>query len=75
MIYAVTNRDPMFLKETYKNPDIELVNHEGFIPSGIRYISFDGNWRIWKMLPERVPIPQGRFDTLNAAIFRIRSKR
>jgi hypothetical protein len=69
VIYAVTNRDPLFLKEAYKHPDIQLINHEGFVPPGQRYITWDGQWRLWKMLPERVPIPQGRFKTLNTAIF------
>jgi len=69
VIYTVTNRDPLFLKEAYKHPDIQLINHEGFVPPGQRYITWDGQWRLWKMLPERVPIPQGRFQTLNTAVF------
>lgn len=69
MIYAVTHHDPTFLKEAYKHSDIELINHEAFVPPGQKYLTWDGQWRLWKMLPERVPIPQGRYQTLNAALF------
>ena len=67
-IKVVTHRDPKFLKATYPHPQVELVNHEGFV--GVEhFITFDGHYRLWKMTPERVPIPKGRFEYLNDAIF------
>lgn len=68
-IIALTNHAPEFLKAVYAHPMVDLVDHERHIKSGTRYISWDGSWRVWKMTPERVPIPSGRFNTLNSAIF------
>lgn len=70
MIIALTHHNPEFLKATYSHPSIELTDHERHIPSGRKYISWDGQWRVWKMSPERVPIPCGRFRTLNTAIIK-----
>lgn len=69
MIPVITNRDPAFLKQTYDHPLIQLTDHERHIKAGSLYITWDGLWRIWKMTPERVPVPRGRFKTLNSAIF------
>ena len=68
-ITAITHHNPTFLKAAYSHPDIDLTDHERHIRSGSHYITFDGQWRLWKMTPERVPIPRGRFQTLNSAIF------
>lgn len=68
-ITAVTHHDPTFLKAAYAHPSIDLTDHERHIRSGSTYLTWDGQWRLWKMTPERVPIPQGRFQTINSAIF------
>lgn len=65
---AVSHHHWDFLKQAYAHPDIELTDHERHIKSGSLYITYDGQWRVWKMTPERVPIPRGRFTTINAAI-------
>ena len=67
-ITAVTHHSPEFLKAAYAHPLVDLTDHERHIRSGHHYLTWDGLWRVWKMTPERVPIPQGRFPTLNAAI-------
>lgn len=71
MIWAVTHHDPEFLKAVYKKPQIKLTDHERHIPTGQKYISWDGSWRIWLMSPERVPIPKGRYPTLNSVLIRM----
>lgn len=67
-ITAVTNHHPEFLKATYSHPFVDLTDHERHIRSGSQYLTWDGVWKVWKMTPERVPIPRGRYPTLNAAI-------
>ena len=67
-IKVITHHAPQFLKQAYSNPQVDLVNHEGFIWQE-HYVTFDGWFRVWKMLPERVPLPRGRFDNLNDAIY------
>lgn len=66
---ALTNHAPEFLKAAYKHPMITLTDHERHIKAGIDYITYDGQWRVWRMTPERVPIPRGRYTTLNSAVF------
>lgn len=67
-VKVVTNRAPTFLQQAYKHPQVDLVNHEGFIDEET-YITFDGYFRVWKMSAERVPIPRGRFQYLNDAVY------
>lgn len=66
---ALTNHHPTFLKAAYAHPSIDLTDHERHIKSGSLYLTWDGQWRLWKMTPERVPIPRGRFKTINSALF------
>lgn len=69
MITAITHHHWDFLKQAYKHPEVELTDHERHIRSGTQYLTYDdGQWRVWKMTPERVPIPRGRFKTINAAL-------
>lgn len=73
MLMAICNRDPAFLKAVYPLP-IKLIDHERHIPTGAKYITYDGRYRIWKMTSERIPIPQGASDRISGAIFMIRRK-
>lgn len=72
MITALTTNHPDFLKQAYPHPDIELTDHERHIKTGSLFITYDGQWRVWKMTPERVPIPRGRYRTINAAVAAIK---
>jgi hypothetical protein len=74
LIFALTTNDPHFLKAAYPHPEIELTDHERHIPTGTPYIKFwNGLWVVWEMTPERVPIPLGKFKTINSAIFAIKN--
>lgn len=73
MLMAICNRDARFLKAVYPLP-IKLIDHERHIPAGNKYITYDGRWRVWRMTPERVPIPQGASPDLAGAIYMIRKK-
>jgi len=71
-VKVVTNRAPYFLKETYPNQRVELIDHAGFVKRNERYITWDGTWRVWRMRfhnGEFIPVYQGVFDNLNSAIF------
>lgn len=68
MLRAICNHDPTFLKAVYPQP-ITLVDHERHIPSGSKYITFDGTFKIWRMTRERVPIPLGRCNDIQGAMY------
>lgn len=67
---TVTNRHHVFLKAAYA-ADLPLVDCEDQIKAGEVYMTWDlsGNWKLWKMTGERVPIPRGRFQDINSALF------
>jgi len=69
VISVKTNRDPLFLKTVYPCPDIALIDDERHIKSGSKFIDFDGRWRVYRMTPERVPIPLGAFPSLPCALY------
>ena len=68
VIYALTDRHPVYLKAVYPAP-VTLVNVIDEIPGGGRFISWADGFLAWRMLrrPRRA-IPLGRFSTVNAAI-------
>lgn len=68
MLMAIDNRSPVFLKAVYPQP-IKLLDHERHIPSGRKYITFDGAFRVWRMTPQRVPIPLGRCSDIHCAMY------
>lgn len=68
MLRAISHHHPTYLKAVYAHP-IELTDHERHIPSGSKYITWDGHFRVWRMTPERVPIPLGRFPDIHAAMY------
>lgn len=67
---TITNRHHAFLKAAYK-ADLPLVDCEAQIGPGEVYMTWDasGNWKLWKMSKERVPIPRGKFPDINSALF------
>ena len=71
-VIALSHHNPHYLKATYANAFIDHVDHEDRIKSGRKFISWDDGYRVWKMTPERVPIPIGRFPDLGSAIYRAR---
>jgi hypothetical protein len=68
MIKVITHHAPQFLKAAYSHPQVDLINHEGFVEAGEFYVRYDGEFLTFRMTPERVPIPRGRYKTLNSAI-------
>ena len=68
---VLTHHDPAFLKSAYRH-DTDLIDHERHIPARAKYITWDAahqwQWRVWRMTPERVPIPLGRFPDIGAAL-------
>ena len=73
MIKVITNRAPAFLKAAYANPEVDLQNHPGFIDPQEKYVEWDGSWVIREMTAERVPRFVSRWDTLERAIFKIKT--
>jgi len=71
-VIAVSHHDPHYLKATYAQPFVDHVDHERHIKAGRKYITWDDGFRVWKMTPERVPIPLGRWPDLGAAMYRAR---
>jgi hypothetical protein len=66
---CITNRDPRFLKEAYRE-ELDLVPHAGWIEPQERYIEWTGDfWLVLTMTIERVPRFFGRYPTCKRAIF------
>lgn len=66
-VIALANNDPRYLRETYKHPLIDHVDHERHIKPGVRYLSWDRGYKVWKMTRQG-PIPVGRFRSIHEAI-------
>lgn len=66
-VIALANNDPRYLRETYKHPLIDHVEHERHIKPGVRYLSWDGGYRVWKMT-RHGPVPLGRFRSIYEAV-------
>lgn len=71
VIYAVTDRNPTYLKAIYPAP-VELVNTVNDIPTGAVFIQWGGNFQTLKLTRSRRAIPLGRFTNVHEAIFNCR---
>ena len=73
-VKAITQRDPEFLKTTYKYDNlVDLQNDERFIKIGEKFLRYkDGLWMVYKMNKERIPRLCGKFKTLHTAVYRAR---
>ena len=68
VIFAVTHRDPTYLKAIYPAP-VTLVNTPDEIPPGSRFICWDGCFCAFHMMRRpRMRYPLGRFESLKAAL-------
>ena len=72
MTKVITNRNPHFLKATYARPDVEHVDHVGFVFPDEKFIQWNKVWMVYRMTLDRVPICCGRFDNLPAALNKAR---
>lgn len=71
VIYAVTDRNPIYLKAIYPAP-VTIVNVIDEVPSGAVFIQWGGNFETLKLTRSRRAIPLGRFTNVHAAIFNCR---
>ena len=69
-VQAITHHDPEFLKTTYAlDSMIELLNHERFVPTGGKYITYEyKQWFVRKMGKDRKPRLCGYYTNVHAAI-------
>lgn len=69
---VLTSRDPAFLKAAYAVPDIRLIDHDGFVNLGERFIAKTGDtWTVYLMTASRAHYKVGSFKTIRAAIFAV----
>jgi len=71
VIYAITDKTPEYLKAIYPAP-VELVNTLQEIPAGVNFIQWERGFKVCKQTRGKVPIPIGRFSSVNEALFRAR---
>jgi len=71
VIFAVTDRNPIYLKAIYPAP-VELVNVIDDLPAGAVFIQWGGNFQTFKLTRSRRAIPLGRFTNVHEAIFNCR---
>jgi hypothetical protein len=69
-VQAITHHAPEFLKTTYTmHPMIELLNHERFVKSGSKYITYEyKQWFVRKMGADRKPRLCGNYTNILAAV-------
>jgi hypothetical protein len=69
-VQAITHHDPVFLKTTYPlDSMIELLNHERFVKSGSKYITYEyKQWFVRKMGSDRKPRLCGNYTNILAAV-------
>jgi hypothetical protein len=69
-VQAITHHAPEFLKTTYAlDSMIELLNHERFVPTGGKYITYEyKQWFVRKMGKDRKPRLCGNYTNVHAAI-------
>lgn len=70
-VYAVTDRNPIYLKAIYPAP-VELVNRREDIPPGGVFIQWDAGFDTYRLTRSRRAIPLGRFSNVHEAIFNCR---
>lgn len=69
-VKCITDRDPGFLQEAYKEDDLDLIPHDGFVRHAENYIKWSRQgWSVYMMTIERVPRFVGRYPTCKRAIF------
>lgn len=69
-VQAITHHAPEFLKTTYAMDSmIELLNHERFVKSGSKYITYEyKQWFVRKMGKDRKPRLCGNYTNILAAV-------
>jgi len=69
-VQAITHHAPEFLKTTYAMDSmIELLNHERFVKSGSKYITYEyKQWFVRKMGADRKPRLCGNYTNILAAV-------
>jgi len=69
-VQAITHHAPEFLKTTYPlDSMIELLNHERFVKSGSKYITYEyKQWFVRKMGADRKPRLCGNYTNILAAV-------
>ena len=72
-VKAVTSNDPTFLKTAYKYDHlIELVNNEIYIRRNECYITYQGQWFVYRMGLDFKPRRQGQYNNVFSAIYKAR---
>lgn len=65
----VTSRDPAFLKAAYAIPIVALIDHQGFVDKGERFvIRSDASWTVLVMTESRATIKVRSFKDIHAAL-------
>jgi hypothetical protein len=65
----ITSRDPMFLKAAYAVPSAVLIDHDGYVEAGERFvIKSPKTWDVFTMTPSRAHRKVGSYNTIHAAL-------
>ena len=68
-VKVLTSRDPAFLKTTYPIPLIKLIDHEGYVDKGERFVTKqDAGWTVLVMTESRATIKVRSFADIHSAL-------
>lgn len=68
-VKVVTSRDPQFLKTAYSIPNLTLIDHQGFVDKGERFVvkSPDG-WQVLLMTESRATVKMVTTQNIHSAL-------
>jgi hypothetical protein len=68
-VKVITSRDPAFLKAAYSIPNVALIDHQGFVDNGERFVvkSPDG-WQVLLMTESRATVRMVTTNNIHSAL-------
>ena len=68
-VKVITSRDPAFLKAAYAIPNVTLIDHQGFVDKGERFVvkSQDG-WQVLLMTESRATVRIVTTNNIHSAL-------
>ena len=68
-VKVITSRDPQFLKTAYSIPNLTLIDHQGFVDKGERFVERckDG-WQVLLMTESRATVKMVTTQNIHSAL-------
>lgn len=68
-VKVVTSRDPAFLKAAYAIPIVSLIDHQGFVDKGERFVvKCKDGWQVLLMTESRATVKMVTTQNIHSAL-------